>query len=61
MDDVDGPRVARKVYADLFRADADSEYLDPSVVPYALDAAVEELRRLDPNPSRWAPYIHIGC
>ncbi|EIN12576.1 hypothetical protein PUNSTDRAFT_130833 [Punctularia strigosozonata HHB-11173 SS5] len=59
MGDVDGPLVARTVYEELFRGD--SEFLDPHIVPYALDAAVQKLREIDPTPSRWAPYIHIGC
>ncbi|EIN12573.1 hypothetical protein PUNSTDRAFT_141242 [Punctularia strigosozonata HHB-11173 SS5] len=59
MGDMDGPLVARTVYEELFRGD--SEHLDPRIVPYALDAAVQKLRDIDPNPSRWAPYIHIGC
>jgi CHAT domain-containing protein len=59
MGDVDGPEIAKTVYEEIFKGD--SEYLDPEVIPYALDAAVQKLREKDPNPSRWAPYIHIGC
>ncbi|EIN12559.1 hypothetical protein PUNSTDRAFT_49852 [Punctularia strigosozonata HHB-11173 SS5] len=59
MGDVDGPLVARTVYEELFHGDSD--YLDPQVVPYALDTAMQKLRAIDPTPSRWAPYIHIGC
>jgi CHAT domain-containing protein len=59
MGDVDGPEIAKTVYEEMFKGD--SEYLDPEVIPYALDAAVQKLREMDPNPSRWAPYIHIGC
>jgi CHAT domain-containing protein len=59
MGDVDGPQIAKKLYEEMFKGD--SEYLDPAVIPYALDDAVEKLREIDPNPSRWAPYIHIGC
>jgi CHAT domain-containing protein len=59
MGDVDGPQIAKTLYEEMFKGD--SEYLDPAVIPYALDDAVEKLREIDPNPSRWAPYIHIGC
>jgi hypothetical protein len=58
MNDVDGPVVAQYVYAELFRGN--SEYLDLESVPFALDAAVTELRARGLHPSRWAPYIHIG-
>jgi hypothetical protein len=58
MEDVDGPVIAASVYRDLFAEDV--EFLDPDEVPYALDAAVQKLRRDHPQPSRWAPYIHIG-
>ena len=58
MEDVDGPMVAQRLYEELFRGDG--EYLDPDCIPYALDAAVQELRQLHPNPCRWAPYIHLG-
>jgi hypothetical protein len=58
MGDVDGPVVARKVYADLFGRDG--EFLEPDDIPYALDAAVSDLREKGLHPSRWAPYIHLG-
>jgi hypothetical protein len=58
MEDVDGPMVAKLVYKDIFTGQ--SEYVDPDDVAYALDAAVLELRRVHPDPSRWAPYIHLG-
>jgi hypothetical protein len=58
MEDVDGPMIAESVYKDIFNGDGD--YLNPDDVAYALDAAVWELRRLHPDPSRWAPYIHLG-
>jgi hypothetical protein len=58
MHDLDGPMIAGKVYSEL--ASAHSEFMDPNDVPYALDAAVQELRRLNPDPARWAPYIHLG-
>jgi hypothetical protein len=58
MEDVDGPVIAKLVYKEIFSNG--SEYLDPDDVPYALDAAVQQLRELHPDPSRWAPYIHLG-
>lgn len=58
MGDVDGPAVATRVYEELFSDE--SEYLDADSVPYALDAAIGELRRQNLHPSRWAPYIHLG-
>lgn len=58
MNDADGPVVAKSVYGALY--DGESEYLDPNVVPYALDEAVQELRKRGYHPSRWAPYIHMG-
>jgi hypothetical protein len=58
MGDVDGPVVARTVYQGLF--DGEGEFLDPDVIPYALDAVVTQLRSEGHHPSRWAPYIHLG-
>jgi CHAT domain-containing protein len=58
MGDVDGPIVAETVYKELFAGDGDM--LDFDVVPYALDDAVRKLRVQGLEPSRWAPYIHIG-
>jgi CHAT domain-containing protein len=58
MGDVDGPIVAQTVYEELFAGDA--SMLDFDIVPYALDAAVRTLRSQGLEPSRWAPYIHLG-
>jgi hypothetical protein len=58
MSDVDGPIVAKTVYDALFRDN--DQVLDFDVVPYALDTAVRELRAQGLEPTRWAPYIHIG-
>jgi CHAT domain-containing protein len=58
MEDVDGPIVARSVYKDLFQGDSD--FLNPDDIPYALDAAVQKLKQAHPDPSRWAPYVHLG-
>jgi CHAT domain-containing protein len=58
MGDADGPIVTKTVYSELFAGDGDM--VDFDVVPYALDAAVRELRAQGLEPSRWATYIHIG-
>jgi hypothetical protein len=59
MGDAEGPDIAEGIYSALFK-DATSEYLDPEDVPYALDDAVQRLRRSGLDPSFWATYIHIG-
>jgi hypothetical protein len=58
MADVDGPMIAESIYKDIFNSDWD--YVNPDDVAYALDSAVQDLGRLHPDPSRWAPYIHLG-
>lgn len=58
MNDADGPIVANTIYEALY--EGESEFLDPDVVPYALDEAVGKLRRMGLHRSRWAPYVHIG-
>ncbi len=58
MDDMDGPTVAQTLYRRLFHNDA--EFLDPDIVPYAIDEAVRELRTRGVSPNRWATYIHVG-
>jgi CHAT domain-containing protein len=58
MGDVDGPIVAKNVYKELFAGNGDM--LDFDTIPYALDAATRKLRAQGLEPSRWAPYIHIG-
>ena len=58
MEDFDGPLVAESVYKELFSTE--SEYIEPDAVAYALDVAVRKLRKAHPEPSRWAPYIHLG-
>jgi hypothetical protein len=58
MGDIDGTVVAETVYNELFAGEDDM--LDFDIVPYALDAAVQKLRARGLEPSRWAPYIHIG-
>ncbi|KAF8960262.1 CHAT domain-containing protein [Flammula alnicola] len=58
MNDNDGPEVARSIYEELFKHPY--QVLDPDVVPYALDAAVQKLQKKGVHPSRWATYIHVG-
>lgn len=58
MNDADGPVVAEAIYRALY--EGDSEFLDPEVIPYALDGAVSTLRARGLPPSRWAPYVHMG-
>jgi hypothetical protein len=57
MDDCDGPFMAERVYERIFR----DGKVDLSEVPYALDAAVQELRAMGVSPSRWATYVHVGA
>ncbi|EIN09637.1 hypothetical protein PUNSTDRAFT_66413, partial [Punctularia strigosozonata HHB-11173 SS5] len=57
MNDTDGPLIAKCVYHALFDG---ATNLDPSAIPYALDAATTELRRSGLSPTRWATYIHMG-
>jgi CHAT domain-containing protein len=57
MGDADGPAVATHVYRELFRG----EQLDPQVVPYALDEAVQALRQAGVSAHRWATFIHVGA
>lgn len=57
MGDPDGPLIAKIVYEALFK----EGQMDPEVVPYALDAAVRELRAQKVPPNRWATYIHMGA
>jgi hypothetical protein len=56
MNDEDGPGVAQGVYGHLLG----NEQLDLDEVPYALDAAVRELRGAGVPASRWALFVHLG-
>ncbi|EIN05289.1 hypothetical protein PUNSTDRAFT_137972 [Punctularia strigosozonata HHB-11173 SS5] len=58
MEDVDGPVIAKSVYEEIYHEQAG--YLNPDDIPYALDRAVQNLRRIHADPSRWASYIHLG-
>jgi hypothetical protein len=56
MNDEDGPSLARAVYGRLLGNDQ----LDLEDVPYALDAAVRELRGAGVPATRWALFVHMG-
>jgi hypothetical protein len=56
MHDEDGPRVARTFYESLFR----SETFDLDDVPYALDEAVQVLRKAGVPAQRWSLFMHTG-
>ena len=58
MNDNDGPLIARSIYEELFKDPRAS--LDPNVIPYALDCAIQKLHHNGVHPSRWATYIHMG-
>jgi hypothetical protein len=56
MHDEDGPKVAQAFYEALFR----NEVFDLDDVPYALDEAVQVLRRAGVPAQRWALFMHMG-
>jgi hypothetical protein len=56
MNDVDGPFMAERIYKRIFL----DNRLVLDQVPYALDAALSELRAQGVHPSRWATYVHVG-
>ncbi|KAI0088010.1 CHAT domain-containing protein [Irpex rosettiformis] len=58
MSDIDGPHVASYLYEQLFAEGQD--YLDPDLIPYALDEAVQRLRAHEVSSTRWATFIHLG-
>ena len=57
MNDADGPIVAQRVYEELLQ----KVNVDLEDIPYALDSAVQSLRRKGVPPSRWATFIHMGA
>jgi hypothetical protein len=57
MNDTDGPLIARAFYEKLFARSQIS--LDD--IPYALDYAVGELRKMGVPPERWATFLHMGA
>jgi hypothetical protein len=56
MNDEDGPAIASSVYQSLLAKDQ----LDLDDVPYALDDAIQELRRSGSTAARWALFMHMG-
>ena len=58
MNDNDGPLIARSIYEEVFKDPTAS--LDPKMIPYALDCAIQKLQQNGVHPSRWATYIHVG-
>ena len=65
MDDSLGTDIAKTLYEHLYSGDI-HEPLNPNVIAYALDEAVQKTRnKVDAKgkhllPSMWAPFIHIG-
>jgi hypothetical protein len=57
ISDVDGPKVAKWFYEDLFAR----EIIDADAVAYALDNAVAKLRESGVPSDRWVPFIHMGA
>jgi len=55
--DIDGPIVAKSFYKEVMK----SGCFDFDAVPYALDAAVQDLRKKKVPVHRWAPFIHMGA
>jgi hypothetical protein len=56
MDDLDGPFMAKRIYAQIFQEGS----LNLNVVPRAVDDAVRQLRDSGVPASRWATYVHFG-
>jgi hypothetical protein len=56
MDDVDGPFMAERIYARIFK----DGQLDLNAVPLAVDDAIRQLRESGVPASRWATYVHFG-
>jgi hypothetical protein len=57
MNDTDGPFVAELFYKRLFGEDV----ITLDAIPYAMDYAVQELRKTGVSPERWATFIHMGA
>jgi hypothetical protein len=56
MHDEDGPKLAQRFYEALFV----KETLDLDDIAYALDDAVQSLRRQGVPAERWALFMHMG-
>jgi hypothetical protein len=57
MKDLDGPAVAKLFYEKLF----EKETIDADSIAYALDHAVDTLRKSGVPWERWATFIHMGA
>jgi hypothetical protein len=57
ISDVDGPKVAKWFYEELFA----KETIEADDIPYALDAAVGKLRKEGASLDQWVPFIHMGA
>ena len=57
MNDADGPRMAQWFYEALL----EKEKIELNDIPYALDTAVQKLRRTGAPAARWATYMHWGA
>jgi hypothetical protein len=57
MFDTDGPRMVQWFYETLL----ESEAMELDDIPYALDSAVQRLRKSGAPPRRWATYMHWGA
>jgi len=56
--DQDGPFIANEFYGHLFKDGATLPH--PSDTAYALNRAVQQLRKEQLPAARWVPFIHIG-
>jgi hypothetical protein len=56
MHDEDGPELARRFYDALFA----NEALELDGIAYALDEAVQGLRKQGMPTQRWASFMHMG-
>lgn len=43
MRDLEGPQVAESTYSALFKDGDGSKFLDPEIIPYALDEAIASM------------------
>lgn len=57
MGAIDGPKVAKIVYEELMK----DEMVDLNVIPYALDKAVQTLRKDGVPPQRRATFVPFGA
>jgi hypothetical protein len=57
ISDVDGPKVAKWFYQELFSR----QVIDADAVAYSLDVALGNLRKSGVALHRWAPFIHLGA